>query len=134
MFTPDPKEIDTVLRLNLQQKYRYFVSKVADWGEVWVIFCQEELVTMRDNNRRLLLPVWPAQAYAQRNLNAQWAKCTATKLTLTHFMTEILPDMDGANMTVAMMVDSQCQTYVIAEAKSLLQDLIEACKHRSSSI
>lgn len=63
MFTPDPKEIDTVLRLNLQQKYRYFVSKVADWGEVWGIFCQEELVTMRDNNRRLLLPVWPAQAY-----------------------------------------------------------------------
>lgn len=33
MFTPDPKEIDTVLRLNLQQKYRYFVSKVADWGK-----------------------------------------------------------------------------------------------------
>lgn len=32
MFTPDPKEIDTVLRLNLQQKYRYFVSKSCRLG------------------------------------------------------------------------------------------------------
>ncbi|EMN4130824.1 MULTISPECIES: DUF2750 domain-containing protein [Providencia] len=128
MFSPNSKEIDNVLALNLQQKYRYFVGKIADWKAVWVLFAHDQITTIHDNNGRLLLPVWPAKAYAQRHLDGKKTNCIPTRLSLEHFMTEILPDMDGANMTVAIMMDPQCKTYVIAEPKTLLQDLIEECE------
>ncbi|MEY0232309.1 DUF2750 domain-containing protein [Providencia manganoxydans] len=128
MFSPNQKQIKNVLELSLQQKYLYFVGKVVDWQEVWTLCDVNELVTFKDDHHRLLFPVWPAKAYVERNLEGKWLHFTAKKLDLTYLMTEMLPDMHEANITIAIMMDPQCQTYVITEANPLLQDLIEECK------
>lgn len=128
MFSPNQKQINNVLELSLQRKYLYFIGKVADWEEVWTFCDVDELVTIKDNQHRLLFPVWPAKAYVERNLEGKWSHFTSKRLDLTHFMAEMLPDMHDANMTIAIMMDPQCETYVITQAKHLLQDLIEECK------
>ncbi|EKT53031.1 DUF2750 domain-containing protein [Providencia burhodogranariea] len=128
MFIPNPKEIDSILALSLQRKYQYFVGKVTDWEEVWTICDNGNLVTAWDSSQRLLFPVWPAKAYAERNLNGEWANFTPELLTLEHFMDEMLPDMDEANITIAIMADPDFRPNVIIEARHLLQDLIEECK------
>lgn len=128
MFIPNQKQINNVLKLSLQQKYRYFVGKVADWEEVWTFCDTDELVTIKDDHHRLLFPVWPAKAYVERNLEDKWSHFTPKQLGLAHFMAEMLPDMHEANITIAIMMDPQCEIHVIAEAKHLLQDLIEECE------
>lgn len=85
-----------------------------------------------DSAQRLLFPVWPAKAYAERNLNNEWANFTPTLLTLEHFMDKMLPDMDEANITITIMASPDFRPNVLIEARYLLQDLIEERSSTSS--
>ncbi|HGN1706774.1 TPA: DUF2750 domain-containing protein [Providencia rettgeri] len=128
IFSPNEKEILNVLALTSSQKYSYFVSKIADWEHVWSVGDGQNLVTTWDDEKRLSLPLWPAKAYVELCLTDEWANFTPMQFSLEHLMTEILPDMHEANISVALMMQPDGRKTPVYNAAALLADLKEECQ------
>lgn len=128
IFLPNKKEIQNVLALTSPQKYRYFVSKIADWEQVWSLGDGKSLVTAWNDEKCLFLPLWTAKAYVELCLTGEWANFTPMRFTLEHLMTEILPDMHEANIKVAVMMQSDGKKTPVYDAAALLADLKEECQ------
>lgn len=123
IFLPNQKEIQNVLAMTSSQKYNYFVSKIADWEQVWSVGDGLNLVTTWDDEKRLSLPLWAAKAYVELCLTDEWANFTPMLFSLEHLMTEILPDMHEANIKAALMMQPDGGKTPVYAAAELLADL-----------
>lgn len=128
MFLPNEKEIQHVLALASSQKYTYFISKIADWEQVWSVGDGQNLATSWDDEKHLSLPLWAAKAYVELCLTDEWANFTPMQFSLEHLMTEILPDMHEANISVALMMQPDGRKTPVYNAAALLADLKKECQ------
>ena len=53
-----PQEFANVVNLAPQERYRYFIKKVADSEEVWSLW-NEGWAMLGDNHKSKLMAVWP---------------------------------------------------------------------------
>ncbi|EJD6581679.1 DUF2750 domain-containing protein [Providencia rettgeri] len=128
LFSPNEKEICNVQKLRPQQKYTYFVGKIADWEQVWAISDGNSLITVRNGMHDLSLPLWSAKAYVEQCLTGEWAHFSPILFSLEHLMTEVLPDMHEANIKVAIMMQPDRKNILLYDAARLLSDLQEECQ------
>ncbi len=65
------REFDSVLKLDVNSRYKYFIKRVADWKEVWGVKAGDGWVMVGDSEGHEAMPVWPharfADAYAEKN-------------------------------------------------------------------
>ena len=81
-----PDKIKNVLNLSSEDRYGYFIRKVADSEEVWIIKEEGKYVTLGDDSEQIIIPVFPEKEFADLLLNDDWEKCTVEKLDLHMFM------------------------------------------------
>jgi len=71
---PDKKV--NILNLSPQDRYGYFIRKVADFEEVWLIKDNGQYVTLDDKEEQIAIPVWPEKEFAELMLTDDWKSYT----------------------------------------------------------
>ena len=102
-YKMNPQQFEAVLKLSSQERNAHFVSKVADWQQLWGIKSEEGwLVPLIESENLKYLPVWPHPEYAQRIADIHFPDHMATEISLDEFLNDWLPDMkkDGAKIGV----------------------------------
>ena len=67
-----PDKQRNILNLSPQDRYGYFIRKVADFEEVWLIQDNGKYVTLGDKEEQIAIPVWPKKEFAELLLNDDW--------------------------------------------------------------
>ena len=84
-------QFDAVVALPAQERYDHFISKVADWEELWTLRDETGFVLFQDDAGSECIPVWPHPDYAAALARGRWEECTPARLDLESFTTEWIP-------------------------------------------
>jgi hypothetical protein len=107
---PD-KQIN-ILNLSPQDRYRYFIRKVADFEEVWLIHENGQYVTLGDKEEQIAIPVWPEKEFAELMLTDDWKTYTVENMDVHDFV-EWLDTLEEEGNKVAGFPDIELKGVVV---------------------
>lgn len=76
------QEIENVSRLEPFKRYKYFIKKIADFEELWILVDENEEIALSMIDKKTLVTVWSAKEFADSCLNEKWENYVPFKLTL----------------------------------------------------
>ena len=117
------KQFNAVLELDGPSRYSHFISKVADWQEVWSLKNQDGYVTICDDRENKGIPFWPHPNYAGALAKDEWENCHPHKIDLSEFLNIWLPGMQTDNLIVAVFPTPKSKG-IIVEPLKLKEDLL----------
>jgi hypothetical protein len=92
--TISQQELRSVIGLEEEARYRYFVKRVADreaawglWKDGWV------LAASKDGTR--VLPLWPAREYAELCATGDWGAAEAEEISVRDLLDDLLPKLEA---------------------------------------
>ena len=98
------KEFKAVIALPAPKRYKYFISRVADWEQVWTLGHEDEFVLAADDDGNRLLPLWPHEKYADACATGPWGGSIPQTIQLTELLDELLPDLLTEGHLVAVFL------------------------------
>ena len=121
-WTPNEREIQTVLALEASKRYEHWVKKVAAWQEVWGLWQEGGWASAGDDTGRELIPVWPHSAYAAVCAEGSWSGYIPKVIPLDDWLNRWIPGMERDKLLVAVFPTPQGKGVPI-EPRRLEQDL-----------
>jgi len=101
------REFQQVLMQPGTIRYKYFISHVADWKEVWSLRNQEGWIQAQDHKGTILFPVWPHPRYAQACASGPWEDCRPEVIDLDARLNRWIPGMKRDNRWIAVFPTPQ---------------------------
>ena len=117
------KEIEAVLQLPGERRYRYFIKRVADASKLWGLWNDGWATGITDDGQQTM-PVWPAPEYADLCRLGDWKDYTPKDIELHYFMEEFLPNLIREGVRVSIF-DTPSEDTVIINDSELIDDLKE---------
>jgi hypothetical protein len=96
------KEFEAVFGLPDQQRYAYFVKKVADWQVLWSLSQADKWVMAGDTDGHKFLPVWPHARFASACAKRHWAGFEPRSIDVSTWLAEWTPDLMRDEIQVAV--------------------------------
>jgi hypothetical protein len=104
-----------VLHQNAGKQYDYFVGKVADWGDVWLVRRGESEYGLlegdpREEERPRSLAVWPHARYAELCVEAGlFSDYDVVSMEVHDFIDGMIPSLieDGLDVAVLVLPDGR---------------------------
>ena len=126
-YEMNEKQFESVTKLPAEKRYQHFISKIADWEQIWSLRDSEGFVSLADDNDNACLVFWPHPEYAKVLADKEWADCIPTLIDLTKFLEKWLPGMekDGIKAAVFPTPDSQS---IIVDPQRLRSDIERECE------
>ena len=62
---PSDKEFKALLSSSSEQRYKYFFNRVAVTEKLWLLFVKEEVLELKNESKKWVIPVWPYKRYAE---------------------------------------------------------------------
>jgi hypothetical protein len=124
-WTPRPKEIEEVTKLDGPARYDYFVKHVVDESCLVGLWTAAKGWDLLGGAQGECLPVWPHAAFADRFANAPGGSAAQAKpITLDEFLDRWVPGMTKDGKKVAVFpVDSGGAGAVVVTCERLASDL-----------
>ena len=122
-MTINQKQIDTVIALDGQKRYKYFVKMVVDQEEVWGLY-QDGWALAATENGKQVFPLWPAKEYAQLCANNEWVDYSPVPISLDEFIDQLLPKLRNDEVLPGVFY-TPSDTGVTPTVDQLLADLNE---------
>jgi hypothetical protein len=120
------KEFSALLGLPAPDRYAVFVSRVADWEEVWSLRTADGWCLMANDDGVELIPVWPHQRFADACADAQKQEKAAT-ISLEDWLNKWLPGMMGDGRHIAVFPVPSGKGIVVSPER-LKADLLAECE------
>jgi hypothetical protein len=95
------KEIQQVVSLPGEKRYKYFLNKVADTGLVWGLY-NNGWALAEDNLGRKVLPLWPASEYAKMCANAFWEGYKPEPVDVYDFLNSYINELRQEGILIAV--------------------------------
>lgn len=113
-------EYNSLMGSLAKKRYEYFIKKVVDFEEVWGLY-NDGWATTTDENKRILIPFWPRQEFAEACAIDEWQSYVATAIDLEEFINEWLPGMkdDGILPSIFWNNDDSA----VVEVNNITSDL-----------
>ncbi|MBE2318206.1 DUF2750 domain-containing protein [Solirubrobacter sp. CPCC 204708] len=116
------EEMNSVLAECMERTFDYFVGKVADWGQVWVLAKPPHELAMIESDRPALA-VWPHQRYAEACRVRNWADYEPHFVELDNFLEATLPEAEEQGHIIAILHSAETQRHVTVPPDELRQVL-----------
>lgn len=94
------REIESVSKLQPFERYRYFMKKVADFEELWVVVDNNGNIGLSNLDNKTLVPMWPKKAYIESCLIGNWKNHKPLKITLDDFEETIISVISENNYLI----------------------------------
>jgi hypothetical protein len=116
------KQFDQVIALPGPERYAHFISRVADWQEVWTLKQPDGYVTFGDDEGNYCVPLWPHHDYAMTLATGDWSNCSAESLDLDSLLDKWIPVMIRDGYKIAVFPTPK-QKSVVVSPERLNDDL-----------
>lgn len=97
----DARMREAVMAMPAEERFAYFVRKVADFEQVWGLHA-EGWATAADAGGAIALAVWPEPDFAAACAVGPWERHVPRAVPLADFLTVWLPRMVGDSRTVVV--------------------------------
>jgi hypothetical protein len=121
-----PKEIESVVALPAPERYAHFISKCADWEEVWSLKNDEGFVSMSDDQGQPCIPFWPHPDYAKQHATGSWDDCKPIAIKLSDFTSWWVDGMEKDKIKAAIFPNTGEQG-IIMEPGQVRKDIELEC-------
>lgn len=124
-YTVSEKQLENILQLGCETRYDYFLNKVADWGELWILVNAEQqfLKLYAEDEDLEYVPVWPHEIFAQHYASNLEEPLQPRKLDLETFFERWLPGLtrDGLSIDIFPVQDDNVLLVTPAEFRDDLE-------------
>ena len=86
------KQIESILRLDVPNRYNHFVKHVVDCQQAWGRY-NDGWAMGSDDDGNATFQLWPAQEYAALCANGLWAGFEPSAIPLENLVEELLPNL-----------------------------------------
>jgi hypothetical protein len=117
-----PSKIDNILNLSAEDRYGYFIRKVADFEEVWLIKDQDGYAIFGDQENKTTIGVFPEKEFAELFLTDTWSNCVLESKDLNVFM-EWLDKLENDKIQLAGFPNKDLKAIVV-EPKEMKSHLL----------
>lgn len=107
-----PDKQKNILNISPQDRYGYFVTKVADFEEVWLIQENGQYVSLGDKEEQIAIPVWPKKEFAELMLTGDWEGYTVESMNVHDFV-EWLDTLEEEGYKIAGFPDIDLKGVVV---------------------
>jgi hypothetical protein len=121
-YKMNEQQLEAVLALSDHDRYKHFVSKVADWQELGGVRSEEGWLTPSPSEGITYFPFWPHKEYAQKVVDEHWPGHIAEELDYGFLISEGLSGLAKDSIKVAVFPNMSWQC-VLTDARQLLEDL-----------
>ena len=101
------EEFRSVLALSGNQRYEYFVKRVAGHGEVWGLRDEGGWVVAADEEEGKHFPVWPHSRFAEACAGGLWAAAEPAAIDIDEWVEGWLTELEKDGMRVAVFQTPQ---------------------------
>lgn len=116
------KEIESVIRLDANKRYEYFIKKVVDMEEVWGLF-NDGWATSDNGKGEKFIPFWPSKEFAELCAIEEWEGYIPEAIELDEFVEEWLIGMEEDEYKISIF--SNNKDAITLEIDILTKDLNE---------
>jgi hypothetical protein len=88
------KQVEAVLSLPGEKRFKYFVKTIADREEVWGLY-QNGWALAANEEGVEVFPLWPAQEYAEICAENEWGGYEPRSIDLNDFMEVLIPKLEA---------------------------------------
>jgi hypothetical protein len=107
------KQIEAVLALDSLNRFKHFVSKVADWQKLWGVKNEDGwLVPVAPENFEYF-PLWPHPEYAQKCAAHNFPGNHPTEISLDDLMNHWLPRLQADDVKIAVFPNMEMTFWCI---------------------
>jgi len=118
------KQFESVQSLDSNARFQHFVSKVADWEQLWTVKNDEGWLVPVAPEGFEYFPVWPHPEYAQKITDLNFPGHKAEEISLQEFLSHWLPLLQDDDVKVAVFPNREW-TFWCIEADDLMAELVE---------
>lgn len=87
------EEINNVLHLSGEKKYKYFLNFVCDSEKAWGLY-NDGWALAADDNGQVVFPLWPAKLYAKMASADKWADYKPKSISLKNLVEKLAHNLD----------------------------------------
>lgn len=92
MMADTRKKIENILKMTDDERYDYFIRKVADFEQIWGLN-DNGWALLGDNDGNQILPLWPEKEFAELCAVDQWKNYKPESIELNNFLEKWIPGM-----------------------------------------
>jgi len=120
------KKIENVIKLPPEERYDYFLRKVADFEQVWGLY-SEGWAILKDGQGKKVMPFWPEEEFAQICAKDTWQGYAPKSIELYDFIEKWLTGMydDDIKVGVFYVPEGKGVTRYPHELKEDLEEELE---------
>lgn len=126
-YKMNDKQFESVQSLESNSRLKHFISKVADWEQLWAVKSEEGWLVPVAPEGFEYFPVWPHPEYAQKITDLNFPNHIAEKIPLAEFLSHWLPLLQEDGVKVAVFPNKEW-TFWCVEAEDLMTELVEELK------
>lgn len=123
-YVMNEKQFESVQSLDSNARFQHFVSKVADWEQLWTVKSDEGWLVPVAPEGFEYFPVWPHPEYAQKISDLNFPGHKAEEISLEEFLSHWLPLLQDDDVKVAVFPNREW-TFWCIEADDLMAELVE---------
>lgn len=91
------EKIESILALDGDARYKFFIKTVADWEEVWGLYSEGWAMAGSGQGEKIL-PFWPAREFAELCAKAEWSEYIPKSIDLEFFLSTVLVELEEADV------------------------------------
>ncbi|MDP5190639.1 DUF2750 domain-containing protein [Rheinheimera baltica] len=122
-YKMNEKQYEAVLALDSFDRYDHFISKVADWQQLWGVKSEKGWLVPVAPEDFEYFPLWPHSEYAQKITDENFPGHTATEISLEELLDHWLPLFEQDNVKVAVFPNKEW-TFWCIEPQDLKGELL----------
>ncbi len=101
------KQYESVVALDSYDRYMHFISKVADWQQLWSVKSDEGWLVPVAPEGFEYFPLWPHPTYAQTISDNNFPGHSAAEITLQELLENWLPLFKKDSVRVAIFPNQE---------------------------
>lgn len=121
-----PEKIKNVFNLPPEERYDYFIRKVADFEEVWLVKKEQNIIALVDESEREAISVFPEKGFAELLLQGEWEGFTVEKIDVYDFV-DWLDQIKKEGKRIACFPKDDFIAFIVS-AEEMKVDLLEEIK------
>ncbi|QSP95498.1 DUF2750 domain-containing protein [Marinobacter salinisoli] len=122
-YKMNDKQFEAVLALDSSERFDHFISKVADWEQMWSVKSEEGWLVPVAPEDFEYFPLWPHPEYAQSITDENFPGHTAVEISLEELLEHWLPLFESESVKVAIFPNREW-TFWCIEPKDLKEELL----------
>ncbi len=117
------KKIENILSMPINERYDYFIRKVAEFEELWGLY--NDGWASLGGADKIVLPFWPEMEFAELCCTGQWQEYKPKAISVSDFMQKWIPGMIKDKRLINIFYTPDSVDSSLIEPQVLLKDLTD---------